>query len=186
MAGAKAAIEYQANYQGDRRLQQLHTRAVKDALSDKDIPVIPNPSHIVPVLVGNAEVARKASDLLLEDWGIYVQAINYPTVPVGQERLRITPTPGHVREYRDHLVEAFDAVWKQLGIKRTSEWAAEGGFIGVGVEGKEDEPPLWTDKQLEVDTVMKELKAGQGAVGVLEAVLENERKATAQAVAAAA
>ncbi|KAH7074425.1 delta-aminolevulinic acid synthase [Paraphoma chrysanthemicola] len=186
MAGAKAAIEYQANYQGDRRLQQLHTRAVKDALSDKDIPVIPNPSHIVPVLVGNAEVAKKASDLLLEDWGIYVQAINYPTVPVGQERLRITPTPGHVREYRDHLVEAFDAVWKQLGIKRTSEWAAEGGFIGVGVEGKEDEAPLWTDEQLEVDVVMKELKAGQGAAGVLEAVLENERKATAQAVAAAA
>ncbi|KAH7390561.1 5-aminolevulinate synthase-like protein [Pyrenochaeta sp. MPI-SDFR-AT-0127] len=186
MAGAKAAIEYQSNYQGDRRLQQLHTRAVKDALDAKDIPVIPNPSHIVPVLVGNAEVAKKASDLLLEDWGIYVQAINYPTVPVGQERLRITPTPGHVREYREHLVDAFDAVWTQLGIKRTSEWAAEGGFIGVGEAGKADEAPLWTDEQLEVDVVLKEMRAGQGATGVLEAVLENERKATAQAVAAAA
>jgi 5-aminolevulinate synthase len=186
MAGAKAAIEYQANYQGDRRLQQLHTRAVKDALDAKDIPVIPNPSHIIPVLVGNAEVAKKASDLLLEDWGIYVQAINFPTVPRGQERLRITPTPGHIREYREHLVEALDSVWNQLGIKRTSEWAAEGGFIGVGVEGKEPEAPLWTDAQLEVDNVLKELKAGQGATGVLEAVLENERKATAQAVAAAA
>jgi len=186
MAGAKAAIEYQANYQGDRRLQQLHTRAVKDELNARDIPVIPNPSHIVPVLVGNAEIARKASDLLLEDWGIYVQAINYPTVPVGQERLRVTPTPGHVREYREHLVEAFDAVWKQLGIKRTSEWAAEGGFIGVGEAGKAEEPPLWTDEQLGVDAVLKEMKAGQGAVGVLEAVLENERKATAQAVSASA
>lgn len=160
MAGAKTAIEYQSNYQGDRRLQQLHTRAVKDALSDKDIPVIPNPSHIVPVLVGNAEVARKASDLLLEDWGIYVQAINYPTVPVGQERLRITPTPGHVQEYRDHLVDAFDAVWKQLGIKRTSEWAAEGGFIGVGEAGRAEEFPLWTDEQLKVDTVMEEMERG--------------------------
>ena len=186
MAGAKTAIEYQANYQGDRRLQQLHTRAVKDELNARDIPVIPNPSHIVPVLVGNAETARKASDLLLEDWGIYVQAINYPTVPVGQERLRVTPTPGHVREYREHLVEAFDAVWKQLGIKRTSEWAAEGGFIGVGEPGKAEELPLWTDEQLGVDTVLKEMKTGQGAVGVLEAVLENERKATAQAVSAAA
>ncbi|KAF1940926.1 5-aminolevulinate synthase mitochondrial precursor [Clathrospora elynae] len=185
MAGAKAAIEYQSNYQGDRRLQQLHTRAVKDALSEKNIPVIPNPSHIIPILVGNAEVARKASDLLLEDWGIYVQAINYPTVPVGQERLRITPTPGHIREYRDHLVEALDAVWKQLGIKRTSEWAAEGGFIGVGQVGKAEEAPLWTDEQLELDNVIKEMKAGQGAIGVLEAVLENERNATAQAVAAA-
>lgn len=186
MAGAKTAIEYQANYQGDRRLQQLHTRAVKDALNDKDIPVIPNPSHIIPVLVGNAEIAKKASDLLLEDWGIYVQAINYPTVPVGQERLRVTPTPGHDKAYQAHLVDAFDAVWKQLGIKRTSEWAAQGGFIGVGVEVGEEAEPLWTDSQLGIDEVVKELKAGHGATGVLEAVLENERKATAQAVAAAA
>jgi 5-aminolevulinate synthase len=186
MAGAKTAIEYQTNYQGDRRLQQLHTRAVKDSLNARDIPVIPNPSHIVPVLVGNAEVAKKASDLLLEDWGIYVQAINYPTVPVGQERLRITPTPGHVREYRDHLVEAFDSVWNQLGIKRTSEWAAEGGFIGVGEAGKEDEAPLWTDEQLGVDTVLKEMKAGGNAVNVLEAVLEEEHRATAHVVSAAA
>lgn len=186
MAGAKTAIEYQMSYQGDRRLQQLHTRAVKDALSAKDIPVMPNPSHIIPVLVGNAEVAKQASDLLLEDWSIYVQAINYPTVPVGQERLRITPTPGHVREYREHLVEALVGVWKQLGIKRTSEWAAQGGFIGVGEAGKVEELPLWTDKQLGLDEVLKEMKAGHGAVGVLESVLENERKATAHAVSAAA
>ncbi|KAJ4354054.1 5-aminolevulinate synthase, mitochondrial [Didymosphaeria variabile] len=186
MAGAKTAIEYQANYQGDRRLQQLHTRAVKDALNAKNIPVIPNPSHIVPLLVGNAEVAKKASDMLLEDWGIYVQAINYPTVPVGQERLRITPTPGHVREYRDHLVEAVDSVWSELGIKRTSEWASEGGFIGVGEAGVEEPEPLWTDSQLEVDTVLKEMKAGGSAVNVLEAILEKEHRATAQAVSAAA
>ncbi|KAK5011992.1 5-aminolevulinate synthase, mitochondrial [Cryomyces antarcticus] len=186
MAGAKTAIEYQMAYQGDRRLQQLHTRAVKDALNAKDIPVIPNPSHIIPVLVGNAEVARQASDMLLNDHGIYVQAINYPTVPVGQERLRITPTPGHVREYRDHLVQALDSVWNQLGIKRTSEWAAQGGFIGVGEAGKEEPEPLWTDKQLGLDEVVKEMQAGQGAVGVLETVLENEREQVAQAVSAAA
>ncbi|KAF2254112.1 delta-aminolevulinic acid synthase [Trematosphaeria pertusa] len=186
MAGAKTAIEYQANYRGDRRLQQLHTRAVKEALNARDIPVIPNPSHIVPLLVGNAEVAKQASDMLLEDWGIYVQAINYPTVPVGQERLRITPTPGHIREYRDHLVEAVDSVWQHLGIKHTSDWAAEGGFIGVGEPGKEDGAPLWTDEQLEVDTVLKEMKSGGSAVNVLEAILEKEHQATAQAVSAAA
>jgi 5-aminolevulinate synthase len=187
MAGAKTAIEYQMAYQGDRRLQQLHTRAVKEALNDMDIPVIPNPSHIVPCLVGNAEVARKASDMLLEKWGIYVQAINYPTVPVGQERLRITPTPGHVREYRDHLVKALDSVWTELGIKRTSEWAAQGGFIGVGEPTKENEsPPLWTDEQLGVDTVVKDMKTGQGAVGILESILEKERLQTAQTVAAVA
>ncbi|KAF1957558.1 5-aminolevulinate synthase-like protein [Byssothecium circinans] len=185
MAGAKTAIEYQANYQGDRRLQQLHTRLVKDALNARNIPVIPNPSHIVPVLVGSAEVAKDASDMLLQDWGIYVQPINYPTVPVGQERLRITPTPGHGREYRDELVEAFDSVWNKLGIKRTSEWAAEGGFIGVGEAGKADEAPLWTDEQLDIDTVLKEMKTG-GATNVLESILEKERLATAQAISAAA
>ncbi|KAL9579202.1 MAG: hypothetical protein Q9212_005244 [Teloschistes hypoglaucus] len=148
MAGAKTAIEHQMEYQGDRRLQQLHTREVKEALAEKGIPVIPNPSHIVPILVGNAEVAKKASDLLLEDWGIYVQAINYPTVPVGEERLRITPTPGHTPEYQSHLVQALEDVWVKLGIKRTEDWAAQGGFVGVGVPGKAAEDPLWTDEQL--------------------------------------
>jgi 5-aminolevulinate synthase len=152
MAGAKAAIDYQMEYQGDRRLQQLHTRAVKDSLAEKDIPVIPNPSHIIPVLVGNAELAKKASDLLLEKHGIYVQSINYPTVPVGQERLRITPTPGHTQDLRDHLVDAVDAVFTELGIKRTSAWAAQGGFIGVGEPAPNPamEQPLWTDAQLEI------------------------------------
>ena len=148
MAGAKAAIEYQLEFQGDRRLQQLHTRSTKAALMEKDIPVMPNPSHIIPVLVGNAEVAKKASDLLLKDWGIYVQAINYPTVPVGEERLRFTPTPGHVVKYQKELVVALDAVWTQLGIQRTSDWAKQGGFVGVGVESQREVEPLWTDEQL--------------------------------------
>ncbi|MCJ1257933.1 mitochondrial 5-aminolevulinate synthase [Lignoscripta atroalba] len=185
MAGAKTAIEYQVGYQGDRRLQQLHTRAVKDALTAMDIPVMPNPSHIIPVLVGNAETARKASDMLLEDWGIYVQAINYPTVPVGEERLRITPTPGHIREYRDELVTALDAVWTQLGINRTSDWEKVGGFVGVGVKGRKEEQPLWTDEQLGLAEMNRELKAG-GALAAMEAVLESQVKQTASAVSAAA
>lgn len=185
MAGAKTAIEYQMAYQGDRRLQQLHTRAVKEALKEKDIPVIPNPSHIIPCLVGNAEVAKQASDLLLNEWGIYVQAINYPTVPVGQERLRITPTPGHTREFRDHLVTALDHVWSELGIKRTSQWATEGGFIGVG-DGTPDESPLWTDKQLGLQNTDQENKAGHNIQGMLENILENERVQSARVVAALA
>ncbi|KAH8780388.1 pyridoxal phosphate-dependent transferase [Hyaloscypha finlandica] len=185
MAGAKTAIEYQMEYQGDRRLQQLHTRAVKDSLTARDIPVMPNPSHIIPVLVGNAEMAKKASDMLLDKHGIYVQSINYPTVPVGQERLRITPTPGHVREFREHLVESLDSVWNELGIKRTSEWAKEGGFIGVGEETAEVVEPLWTDSQLGVSEVVKEMKKA-GPVGVMEALLEREAKETAGAVSAAA
>ncbi|RJE22171.1 5-aminolevulinate synthase [Aspergillus sclerotialis] len=151
MAGANTAIQYQARHQRDRHLQQLHTRAVKAALKELDIPVIPNPSHIIPLLVGDAELAKQASDKLLEEHGIYVQAINYPTVPRGEERLRITPTPGHVKEHRDHLVKALQAVWNDLGIKRTSDWTALGGFVGVGVEGAEAENcPMWSDAQLGV------------------------------------
>jgi 5-aminolevulinate synthase len=149
MAGADTAIQYQAAHPRDRVLQQLHTRAVKTALKELDIPVIPNPSHIVPLLVGDAELAKRASDKLLEEHGIYVQAINYPTVPRGEERLRITPTPGHVKPLRDHLVQAVQAVWNDLGIKRASDWQSLGGFVGVGVEGAEDaNRPIWEDEQL--------------------------------------
>ncbi|KAJ5360162.1 Aminotransferase class I/classII [Penicillium concentricum] len=149
MAGADAAIQYQSQQPRDRVLQQLHTRAVKTALSDLDIPVIPNPSHIVPLLVGDAELAKKASDKLLEEHGIYVQAINYPTVPRGEERLRITPTPGHVKPLREHLVQAVQSVWNELGLKRTSDWKSQGGFVGVGVEGAEAANlPIWKDSQL--------------------------------------
>ncbi|CAH0049186.1 unnamed protein product [Clonostachys solani] len=174
MAGAKASIEYQMAYDGDRKLQQLHTRAVKEELDSRDIPVIPNPSHIVPLLVGNAELAKSASDMLLQDYGIYVQSINYPTVPVGQERLRITPTPGHVKLYRDELAEALDEIWTRLGIKRTSDWAAEGGFIGVGESKVQEESPLWNDKQLGVEQATREIMATGGIQSVTEALLERD------------
>lgn len=161
MAGADAAIEYQSSHRRDRVLQQLHTMAVKGAFKEIDIPVIPNPSHIVPLLVGDAELAKQASDMLLENHGIYVQAINYPTVPRGEERLRITPTPGHTKQYRDELVQAVNSVWNQLGLKRTSEWKAQGGFVGVGVEGIEAENmPIWEDTQLG----LKESEAVEDAV----------------------
>ena len=147
MAGARAAIEYQAAHQADRILQQRHTRAVKQALAERDIPVIANPTHIVPVLVGDAEMAKKASDLLLSDHQIYVQAINYPTVPRGQERLRITPTPGHTVELQVELVQALEAVWRKLGIKRIADWVRLGRMPGA--ENSDlHHAPLWTDQQL--------------------------------------
>lgn len=188
MAGAKASIEYQMDYDGDRRLQQLHTRAVKEEMNARDIPVMPNPSHIIPILVGNAELAKAASDMLLKDYQIYVQSINYPTVPVGQERLRITPTPGHTKEYRDELVAAVDEIWTRLGIKRTSQWAAEGGFIGVGEEGAVEDA-LWTDKQLGIEQAKEEMMATghvNNGASFTEALLERESAGARAAGVAAA
>ncbi|RDA91396.1 hypothetical protein CP533_6877, partial [Ophiocordyceps camponoti-saundersi (nom. inval.)] len=177
MAGARASIEYQMEYDGDRRLQQLHTRAVKEDVGARDIPVIPNPSHIVPILVGDAGLAKAASDMLLQRHRIYVQSINYPTVPVGQERLRITPTPGHVKKYRDQLVSALDDVWTRLGIRRTSDWAAQGGFIGVGQSPSRQPERLWTDGQLGVK---------KSRHGLMEALLARETVVPANRIVGAA
>ncbi len=95
----------------------------------------PGPSHIVPVLVGDAGLAKVASDKLLEDHNIYVQAINYPTVARGEERLRITVTPRHSMEQMQGLVHAVNQVFTELNIKRLSDWKLVGGRAGVGVPG---------------------------------------------------
>lgn len=148
VAGARASIAYQKTYMGDRRLQQLNTISVKQKLADLDIPVVPGPSHIVPALVGAADLAKEASDMLLTKHKIYVQSINYPTVARGEERLRITPTPGHSIESQDQLVNALDDVWKTLNLKRTSDWAAIGGRAGVGAADAKPVARIWSDAQL--------------------------------------
>lgn len=148
MAGAKTAIEYQMASNADRCKQQEHTRYVKSKLEALDIPVIPNPSHIIPILVGDPERVKAASDMLLLEHDIYVQPINYPTVPRGEERLRITPTPGHHQQFADKLVGALQSVWQNLELRRTSEWAAVGGHAGVGFAAETPQQPMWTDSQL--------------------------------------
>lgn len=148
MAGSSASIRYQRSTIMDRINQQKNTRYVKDNLNNIGIPVIPNPSHIVPVLIGNAADAKKASDLLLEKHNIYVQAINFPTVRIGEERLRITPTPGHGPEVLNQLIEALDSVFNELSLSRINDWERNGGMLGVGEKGAAKVQHIWTDEQL--------------------------------------
>jgi 5-aminolevulinate synthase len=182
VAGAQASIAYQKEYIGDRRLQQLNTRELKRRFASLDIPVVPGPSHIVPVLVGDAALAKRASDSLLVNHGIYVQSINYPTVAVGEERLRITPTPGHTVEQMEHLVRVVDGVFDKLGIKRRADWVREGGRAGVGAEGvaREVTTPIWSDAQLGLTdgTAPKVLCSAEGdrAVVDLRALREGQKR----------
>ncbi|KAL7750486.1 mitochondrial 5-aminolevulinate synthase [Sorochytrium milnesiophthora] len=135
VGAALASVEYLKTSNIERTGQQLNTRELKSRLSSLGIPVVPNPSHIVPVFVGDAEVCKKVSDTLLRDHDIYVQSINYPTVSVGEERLRITPTPGHTEEMMDHLVGALQSCWRQFGLKYEKDWeATPRANVGAGVK----------------------------------------------------
>ncbi|AMD20989.1 HEL292Wp [Eremothecium sinecaudum] len=172
LAGAAEAIRYQRSRLNLRQEQQRNTAYVKEGLHELDIPVEPNPSHIVPVLVGNPDLAKEASDILMDKHRIYVQAINFPTVPRGTERLRITPTPGHSNELSDVLLDALDDVWNTLQLPRIRDWEAYGGLLGVGEPGYVPEPNLWTEQQLSftnadlnpnvIDPVFEQLAVSSG------------------------
>ncbi|KAI5117497.1 hypothetical protein M0805_009666 [Coniferiporia weirii] len=163
VAGAQASVAYQIEHMGDRRLQQINTRTLKARFAERGIPVVPGPSHIVPVLVGDAALAKAASDTLLSEHSIYVQSINYPTVARGEERLRITPSPGHTAEQMTRLVSAVDSVFTRLGINRYADWLAAGGRAGVGIADAQPVKPIWNDAQLGLTdgTAPVQLKQGE-------------------------
>ena len=120
--GALASIRFLKGEGGValRRSQQERAARLKAELRAAGLPVMPSPSHIVPVLVGDPVCCKGASDLLLERHGIYIQPINYPTVPRGTERLRITPGPLHDDGLMDELVEALRRIWGELEIRKAA------------------------------------------------------------------
>jgi 5-aminolevulinate synthase len=123
-AGALASIRHLTTSDEERRRHQARVAAVKARLARARIPVLANPSHIVPVMIGDAVKAKQASDELLRRHDIYVQPINYPTVARGTERLRITPSPLHDDAMTERLAEALDDVWQRLQLRRVVETVA--------------------------------------------------------------
>ncbi|WFD03665.1 5-aminolevulinate synthase [Malassezia obtusa] len=170
LTGAATAIEVLMESNHTRQLQQIRTRELKNALLSNNIPLQSNPSHIVPVLVGSAEKAKMASDMLLNQYGCYVQPINYPTVATGLERLRITPTPQHTSQHVAYLVDALKQVWQQLGLRTVSDLLAapQDGSDALAdlfrrSQFEDDNTPLWSDAMLSLPS---ELLRGSGSAAL--------------------
>jgi len=117
-AGAAASVAHLKRDSERREAQQTQARILKMRLKGLGLPIIDHGSHIVPVHVGNPVKCKMISDKLLEDYGIYAQPINFPTVPRGTERLRFTPSPVHGPEEMDKLVRAMDDLWSQCALNR--------------------------------------------------------------------
>ena len=119
-AGATAAIQHLKQSNVEREALQERARTLRRRLDEIHVPHLDNASHIVPVMVYDPVQCKRISDILLDRHGVYVQPINYPTVPRGTERLRITPGPVHTDADMDHLVESLEAVWSQFRLRRAA------------------------------------------------------------------
>jgi 5-aminolevulinate synthase len=120
VAGAITSIRHVRATNDLRVRHQERAQRLKDLLVEAGLPVMPSVTHIVPLMVGDAVRCKQATDMLLDDYGVYIQPINYPTVPVGTERLRITPTPFHDDTVMDELVEALKDVWMRLQLQKAA------------------------------------------------------------------
>lgn len=115
-AAAARSIQHLKSSTQERTRQKANVALVRAQLDAKGIPHMANESHIIPVMIGDPVKCRMISDMLMADWGIYVQPINYPTVPKGTERLRITPGPLHSAEDIAHLITALSSLWSRCAI----------------------------------------------------------------------
>ncbi|MGA7673631.1 MAG: 5-aminolevulinate synthase [Rhizomicrobium sp.] len=119
-AGALASIRHLKESDDERKTIHENAARLKSLFRNAGLPVINSPSHIVPVMVGDAALCKSVADALLRRHSIYVQPINYPTVPRGKERLRFTPSPLHTSQMLDELVRALDAVWTDHHLQRAA------------------------------------------------------------------
>ncbi|RED12938.1 5-aminolevulinate synthase [Pontivivens insulae] len=117
-AGATASIRHLKVSRFERAQQARRVAQLRAQLDAVGIPHLPNPSHIIPVMVKDPVKCKMISDMLMDEWGIYVQPINYPTVPKGTERLRITPSPLHTDADLEHLVRALTDLWSHCALSR--------------------------------------------------------------------
>src|ERR1700749_2756146 len=117
-AAATASIAHLKTSGTERAAQRAAVAATKAALREAGLPMLATDTHIVPLMVGDPDLCKQASDILLDRHGIYIQPINYPTVARGTERLRITPTPAHDIRLIQQLADAMALVWQELGIAR--------------------------------------------------------------------
>ena len=122
-AGAAASVRHLKSSGSERALHQSRVAEVRARLDDIGLPHLDNASHIIPVMVGDPHKCKFISDVLLKEYGIYIQPINYPTVPKGTERLRITPSPVHSQEDIDRLVDALASLWTQCALARVPKAA---------------------------------------------------------------
>ena len=116
LAGSIASIQYIKQSSYERKLLHKHSKYMKKRLKEENLPVLPSESHIVPLFIGNPNVCKSVSDTLLKEHGIYVQPINYPTVPRGEELLRLSPGPLHTPKLIEEFIVAAKQVWKKFDL----------------------------------------------------------------------
>jgi len=131
VAACEASVSYLMHSQTEREHHQERARTLKEMLIAANLPVLLSESHIVPLMIGDAKMCKQVSDLLLNKHFIYAQPINYPTVPRGTERLRLTPSPLHTNEMMQKLVAALDSVWAELGLPRQFNYVTINGVIHI-------------------------------------------------------
>jgi 5-aminolevulinate synthase len=117
VAGALASVRHLKASNEEREAQQAAAAMLKAMMQDAGLPVMASTTHIVPLMIGDPVKAKRTSDVLLAEYGVYVQPINYPTVPRGTERLRFTPGPSHTPEMMRELVDALVEIWDRLEMK---------------------------------------------------------------------